>query len=65
MKLLGGQKGSDVKLPIGLFTGIHLGKEMHMYTWEDPEINQIRTQNQANQNDWPKETQKKFPMKVI
>ena len=23
--LLGGQKGSDAKLPIGLFTGIHLG----------------------------------------
>ena len=24
-RLLGGQKGSDVNLPIGLFAGIHLG----------------------------------------
>ena len=38
---------------------------MHMHTWEDPEIYQIRTLNQANQNDGPKETWKKCPIKVI
>ena len=32
---------------------------------EDPEIHQIQTQNQANQNDWPKKIQKKCPIKVI
>ena len=37
--LPGGQKGSDVNLPIGFFTGIHLGCEMGVHTWEDPEIN--------------------------
>ena len=26
---------------------------MCAHTWENPEIYQIRTQNQANQNDWP------------
>ena len=34
-------------------------------TWEDPEIQQIGTVNQANQNDWSKETQKKCLIKVI
>ena len=32
---------------------------------EDPEIYQMWTVNQANQNDWPKETQKKCPIKLI
>ena len=34
---------------------------MHTRTWEDPVINQTQTQNQAKQNDGPKETQKKMP----
>ena len=38
---------------------------MHRHTGEDPEIYQIRTQNQAKQDDWSKETQKKCPIKVI
>ena len=38
---------------------------MHAYTWEDPEIHQTGTLNQANQNDWPKETRKKYSKKVI
>ena len=38
---------------------------MHAHTWENPELYQIWTLNQANQNDWPKETQKKCPIKVI
>ena len=33
--------------------------------WEDCELYQIRTVNQANQNDWPRKTQKKYPIKVI
>ena len=32
---------------------------MRVHTWEDPEINQIGTLNQAKQNDWPKEISKK------
>ena len=59
------KKSSDAKLPIGLFAGIHLGWKMHArthtYTQEDPKTNQIRAQNQANQNDWPKETWKRCP----
>ena len=38
---------------------------MGVPTWEDPEIYQIETENQANQDDWPKETWKKCPIKVI
>ena len=38
---------------------------MRVHTWEDPEIYQIWTVNQANQNDWPKETQKKYYIKII
>ena len=38
---------------------------MHAHTWEDPEIKQIRTQNETKQDDWPKETWKKCPIKVI
>ena len=30
-----------------------------MCTWADPKINEIQTQDQANRNDWPKETWKK------
>lgn len=33
--------------------------EMRMHAWEDPETHQMWTLNQTNQNDWPKETQKK------
>lgn len=36
-----------------------------MRTWEDPERYQTWAVNQANQNDQPKETQKKCPMRVI
>ena len=38
---------------------------MHAYAWEGSEIYQIWTVNEANQSDWPKETQKKCPVKVI
>ena len=38
---------------------------MYTHTWEDPVINQTQTQNQAKQNDWPKENQKKCPVLVI
>ena len=31
------------------------------HRWKDPEISQIWAVNEANQCDWPKETQKKFP----
>ena len=33
--------------------------------WEAPEIYQIWTVNKANKNYWPKETQKKCPVKII
>ena len=33
---------------------------MHAHTWEDPEIYLMWTVNQANQNDWPRETWKKW-----
>ena len=36
---------------------------MHGHTWEDPEKCNIWTVNQASQNDWPKETQKKCTIK--
>ena len=36
-----------------------------VHTWEDPEIHQIQTRNQTKQDDWPKETWKKIPHKVI
>ena len=42
-----------------------LAKGMHANTWGDLEIHQMWTVNQGDQNDWPKETQKKCPMKVI
>ena len=38
---------------------------MYAHTWENPEIFQVWTENQAKLNDWPKETQKKYPIKVI
>ena len=37
----------------------------YRYTWEETEINQIWTLNQAIQHDWLKETQKKCPINVI
>ena len=47
-RLLEGQKGrgchtiaGDVNLPIDVFARIHLGQEMRVHTWEDPEISQI------------------------
>ena len=36
---------------------------MHAHTWEDPEIYQIRTVNQANQNDWLQKTLEEIPYK--
>ena len=38
---------------------------MHAHTWENSEIRQIQILNQAKQDDWPKETQKKCPIEVI
>ena len=35
------------------------------HTGEKPEIDQIWTQNQANQNNWPEKTPKKCPIEVI
>lgn len=34
-----------------------------MHTWEDTETYQTQTQNQAKQNDWPKDIGKKCPYK--
>ena len=70
--LLGDQKGSDAKLVMfitkgratGLFTGIHFDWEISAHTWEEPEIYQIQTQNQANLSDWPEETLRKYPIKM-
>ena len=53
------------QLPTDFFSGIHIGWVMHMYTWEDPETYQIRTQNQTKQDDWAEEIQKKCPIKQI
>ena len=52
-------------LPRCLFGWIHLGYERLGHAWEDPEIYQIWAVNQTNQNDWPKESWKKCPIKVI
>ena len=41
-------------LPICPFSKICLGEEMCVHTWENLEIYQIWTVNQANQQDWPK-----------
>ena len=38
---------------------------MCLHPWKDPEINQIQTQNQGKQDEWPKETQEKYPIKGI
>ena len=38
-----------------------LPTELSGKPWEDPEIHQM-TVNQVDQNDWPKETQKKYPV---
>ena len=48
----------------GLFTGIHFDWEISAHTWEEPEIYQIQTQNQANLSDWPEETLRKYPIKM-
>ena len=64
---LGGQRrvmSRDVLLR-QLFGRIHLGYEMCAHTGKDPDIYQIQTVNQPNQNDCTKETQKKYPIKVI
>ena len=37
---------------------------MRTHTWETPEVHQIWTVNQASQNDWPKETQRKYHIKI-
>ena len=37
---------------------------MRVHTWEDPEMHQIWTVNQTNQDDRPKETSKKRPTKI-
>ena len=34
---------------------------MSMHTEDNPDINQIGIWNQAKQDDWPEETQKKCP----
>ena len=47
------------------FCWIHLGYERLGHAREDPEIYQIWAVNQTNQNDWPKESRKKCPIKVI
>ena len=39
---------------------------MHVHKWENSEIlQQIWTLNQANQNDWPMENWKNWPIKLI
>ena len=55
----------DANLPIVLFARTHLGLEMHVHTGEDPEINQMWTQNQVEQYDWLEETKEKCSTKVI
>ena len=66
--LLRGQKGSYAKgcsLSICFFSETHLGQEICKHTWKEIARYQIWTVNQANQSDWPKETRKKCPIKVI
>ena len=48
-------------LAIGLCSRTHLGQELCVHTWENPEIYKIRTLNQADQNDWPKEARRNAP----
>ena len=52
-------------IPRGLFSRILFSEEIRVHTREEPEIWQIWTLNQASQNDWPKENQKKWLIKVI
>ena len=42
-----------------------LSRFSRVQLWEDLERYQIWTGNQANQNDWPKQTQKKYSIKVV
>lgn len=53
-----------LSVPTGLFTGIQLD-ERCVHKCENPETNQTATQKQAKQNDRPKETWKKGPIKAI
>ena len=55
----------DVLCPYVFWVKSILAKEMHTHMWEDPEVCQIWTVKQENQNDWPKEIQKKCPIKAI
>lgn len=53
-------------LPIRLSVNLCWLRDACVHTWEvDPEIYQIWAMNQANQNDWSKETWKRYPIKVI
>ena len=56
--LFGGQRVvmSRDALPIGLCGGIYLAQEMRAHIWEDPDIYQVWTVNQANQSYRSKET---------
>ena len=42
----------------------HLGKEKSAHTWEAPEMHQMRTVIQGNQNDWQSKLGKTWPIKV-
>ena len=55
------KKESDVSIPIGLSTRIHLGWEMCAHTWEVSEIHQIRTQNQAKQDIGQRKPSRNYP----
>ena len=62
-----GQKGKEchpiicgVNLPIVLYAGIQ--SILHTYTGKDPELYQVRTQNQAKQDCWPEGNQKTCPI---
>ena len=60
-RLLAGQRGvmSRGVLPRYLFGTVQLGYQICAHTWEDPEIHKIWIMDQANQDDWPKDNQKK------
>ena len=49
------------QLPRDPHAGIHLGYKMCVHTGKDPEPDQIWTQSQTKQDDWPEETQKNCP----
>ena len=67
-RLLGDQRGvmsKDVLCPYVFWVKSILAKEMHTHMWEDPEVCQVWTVKQENQNDWPKEIRKKCPIKAV